>query len=352
MIKVLQIEGFQSHNSTEIELSKGLNVIIGSSDSGKSSVIRACKWLFQNRPQGDSFRNNKLKPKDECSVCAIFENDAYILRQKMKGLNGYLADDTEYKALRSDVPQDVQDLSLMKEVNLQSQHPNDQYFLLTDSPGQVAKKFNEVAGLAVMDKAMYVINSHVRDGKQHSKVNDNEIDDINIRLKKLDWVTDAVVEAKALDSIYDEVVTLDDQLDAMDELIVNIHDVGKYLKEFKYLDDAEIRIHDLSAYENKVNELINKKDTLESLLIDLKEVNSSIKTYKGITSASNALKSIITTTESIKTIKGSKQKLNDILKELKWKGIDIKECQLRISSHQYEFDKRIKTETCPICGRI
>ena len=63
MINTLQIEGFQSHDSTEIELSKGVNVIIGSSDSGKSSIIRACKWAFQNRPQSDSFRNNYLRIK-------------------------------------------------------------------------------------------------------------------------------------------------------------------------------------------------------------------------------------------------------------------------------------------------
>ena len=129
MIDKIQITGFQSHKDTEINLDTGVNVIIGSSDSGKSSIIRALKWLFQNRPQGDSFKNNELKPKDEVSVCSVFENGEYMSRERSSKYNQYATfEDITYKALRTDVPPDVQGMTRMKDVNIQSQHPNDQYY--------------------------------------------------------------------------------------------------------------------------------------------------------------------------------------------------------------------------------
>ena len=57
MIKDLSLENFQSHKKSSLEFSEGVNVIIGSSDSGKSSIIRSLQWVLFNRPSGDSFRS-------------------------------------------------------------------------------------------------------------------------------------------------------------------------------------------------------------------------------------------------------------------------------------------------------
>jgi len=56
MIKYLQIQNFQSHKDSLLEFDPGVNVIVGSSDSGKTAVIRALRWLVWNRPSGDAFR--------------------------------------------------------------------------------------------------------------------------------------------------------------------------------------------------------------------------------------------------------------------------------------------------------
>ena len=57
MIKEISIKNFQSHKDSHIELSDGVNIIVGASDSGKSSLIRAIKWLATNRPSGESIRS-------------------------------------------------------------------------------------------------------------------------------------------------------------------------------------------------------------------------------------------------------------------------------------------------------
>lgn len=51
----LEIENFQSHQHTVIEPAGGLTVITGPSDSGKSAVLRALRWLYRNEPHGTAF---------------------------------------------------------------------------------------------------------------------------------------------------------------------------------------------------------------------------------------------------------------------------------------------------------
>ena len=48
MIKSLHIQNFQSHKKTTLKFHKGINVVIGQSDSGKSAIIRALNWTINN----------------------------------------------------------------------------------------------------------------------------------------------------------------------------------------------------------------------------------------------------------------------------------------------------------------
>ena len=48
MIKRITIDGFQSHENTVVDLVNGLNILTGSSDSGKTAVLmgfREIGWL-------------------------------------------------------------------------------------------------------------------------------------------------------------------------------------------------------------------------------------------------------------------------------------------------------------------
>ena len=57
MFKGLEIENFESHKDTQIDFDNGVNAIIGTSDSGKSSIRRAIEWAIHNRPQGFGFKS-------------------------------------------------------------------------------------------------------------------------------------------------------------------------------------------------------------------------------------------------------------------------------------------------------
>ena len=92
MINTIQINDYQSHRKTELNLSPGINVIVGENDKGKSAILRALNWLVNNRPLGEGYIYNKLDKKEEKEV-RVFVSDEHwnIARIKNidKDFNGY-----------------------------------------------------------------------------------------------------------------------------------------------------------------------------------------------------------------------------------------------------------------------
>lgn len=198
MLESIQIKNFQSHNDTEIELSEGVNVFIGLSSAGKSAIMRAIRWLRNNRPAGESFRSNWggtttariiLNDKDETTISRIRSDKS----------NEYLLDDIivspiRFKAIGTDVPEEIQKALRIDDICVQGQH--DRHFLLSESPGEVARHFNEVAHIEVIDVALKNIQSNIR-------TIDADICDHKINI---DALTEELDDYIQLPSIEEEVV--------------------------------------------------------------------------------------------------------------------------------------------------
>ena len=157
MIKQIKIKNFQSHLSSCLNLSSGVNVIVGSSDSGKSAVFRALNWVFTNRPLGTSFIRWGQK---ECSVDVALDEKTEITRKRSGTENIYLSNGIKLLA-GQEVPEAVQGLlSIDPVINIQ--HQISSPFLLSSSPGEVAQFFNDIAGLSDIDKSVKNLQSSLR----------------------------------------------------------------------------------------------------------------------------------------------------------------------------------------------
>lgn len=161
MIKSLEISNYQSHAKSKLNFSEGVNVVVGSSDAGKTALIRALRWVVFGRPTGDSMRSNW---GGETSVTLATE-DGTVLRTKDKSDSYVLAaegrEELTFKAFGTTVPQEVSGFLNLSELNLQSQL--DSPFLLSQTPGDVASFFNKVAHLENIDKGTSNINSSIRE---------------------------------------------------------------------------------------------------------------------------------------------------------------------------------------------
>ena len=119
MINKLSIANYQSHKHSILNFHSGVNVIVGTSDSGKSGVVRALRFATSNTPRGDAFRSHwggETAVEIECSDCSV-------LRTKTNSENVYLLNDkTDFRAFGTEVPEEISKaLNIDEAVNLQKQ---------------------------------------------------------------------------------------------------------------------------------------------------------------------------------------------------------------------------------------
>lgn len=126
----LQIKNFQGHENSLMEFSGGgINAIIGPTGNGKSSIFRAMEALVLGKIMDRRHKTTSTSiTLDGCS--RIYEG----------GKGKYKVDDHEFAAMRKSVPGEVFDKLRLRDINFRSQHQP--YFLLSDSPGAVARAMN------------------------------------------------------------------------------------------------------------------------------------------------------------------------------------------------------------------
>ena len=188
MIDRVRIVNFQSHEKSTLDLLPGVNVIVGSSDTGKSVVMRALLWAVTNRPSGGSFvshwaRNEKGKQEKICRV-VISKGKIKAERIRTEDTNGYALDGEEFEAVRTDVPEQVADFFNLSEVNIQRQM--DSPFLLSATPGEVARFFNRTIKLDEIDRCLSLVESRRREATRELKQSEDAADHYEKALERFE----------------------------------------------------------------------------------------------------------------------------------------------------------------------
>ena len=153
MIKSLHLRGLQSHTDSTVEFTPGVNVILGETNAGKTAIVRALQWIFQNRPLGVGLTQKGAK---EC-VAEVKTDRGSASRVRRKGFNGYVVGGVEYKEIGSSVPEELTKVVDLRDVNLQEQLQP--HFLITQPAGQISKYISELLGFNVTDKMISAVKS-------------------------------------------------------------------------------------------------------------------------------------------------------------------------------------------------
>jgi exonuclease SbcC len=155
-----------------------ITAITGPSDVGKSSILRAIRWLATNRPLGDGFIRDGT---DNTSVTLWTDSDK--LSRRKGDENTYHVNGKELKAFGTDVPSDVTDLLKIDGVNFAGQHDSPFWFDLT--PGEVARKLNEIVDLTLIDTVMKDLGSRLTRNRTEQKVIKERKEDAEKELEEL-----------------------------------------------------------------------------------------------------------------------------------------------------------------------
>jgi exonuclease SbcC len=347
MIKSIEFENFQSHKHSILQFVPGVNIIIGLSDAGKSAVIRTLKWCMRNNPSGDEFRS--WWGGD--TVSQINFDNGSIARIKKKGFNGYILTQgkkvLEFTAIKTDVPDEVQQFINMDDVNLQQQL--DSSFLLSKTSGEVAKYFNKIANLDKIDTATSNINSWISQLTQDIKYKEADLKENSEKLETFNYLEKLEIDVENLEVLENTVTIKQKKRKTLNSLLSNIVTVNEEIESYS----------DIISIENQINNLLDKiekkkkkeKECIKfyDLIKTIKKNTQEIEEYSKVIPAGDLIDSLI---EKSKILEDKKSKKN-ILKRLVGSiGIitdNIEIADKRFETLHKEFEKNMP-DVCPLCG--
>lgn len=268
MIESLHLENFQSHRDSSFNFDPGVNVIVGPSDSGKSAIIRALRWLATNRPAGDAFRS--WGSGKAATIVSAVVDGSEIHRRRGNTKNAYLIigeEDKAFTAFGQDVPEEIRELLDLSDVNWQLQH--DSSYLLSASPGDVARTLNEAADLEVIDHTLANLTSRTRQAISDESRFETRVSNLEKELNELDWLDDAEKELKALEQLWNEAVELEEVVESMQQVLNTIEGNEKEIQEVNELASADI---------DQLVSLCSQRDELHD---KIEALSDSIDEYEG-----------------------------------------------------------------------
>jgi len=330
MITKIEIKNFQSHKNTVLEFDKGVNVICGESDNGKSAVIRAIRWVVENQPQGTEKINSNWNEdfKEPLSV-KLYTEKGYVERIRDKKRNGYNIckngeNEIVLDAIGKGVPKEVTDFLNVSDVNFQFQL--DPPYLLTKSAGEASKYLNEIVHLDSIDKIMSIADSDKRQLSSEQKIVESDIKKLEEELKNAEWIDEADNLCKRTEKLYEMVNNISTQTSELYDSINN----------YEILESSKM---DLTEHNNLIKQIEN------IVIPDTKELEDSISNYDLYGSQIvdlSEVKKICSDIDSI-IIKDDKE-LEDSINEYERLSGEV----LQLSKEQQELESQLPN-ICPYC---
>lgn len=276
MIKKIKIKNFQSHKNTEIEFEfPGVNVIVGESDAGKTSILRALNWVVNNRPNGIDFirAGSSFSKVTVITEEEIACNDPFIIT-RCKGKKNYYRlkfgeEDFLYKAFGSNPPEEISRAFNMTDINFQRQM--DSPFLLSLSSGEAARYINKIVRLDIIDKAQSQISKEEREKRTLFNGYQETEKELKQQLKKyrgLNKLDELLLYVEALERKANK---LEDEIEEIEKILDSIQITKQQLKKVKNIGKEELKLN-LLEKNVKDRELLNRQiqilqDTLKKIQI-------------------------------------------------------------------------------------
>lgn len=188
MMRVV-LKDFQSHAETTLDIREGFVCAVGPTNAGKSSLVRAIRWLLYDSIRGSRF----VRTGKSVASCSItFDDGVEIERVKGKS-NRYRTNSTWFDAVGVGTPVEV-----VKATNIpQLQIDKDSFvelhvatqlkppLLIMDTDSVKAKMLNVLTGGHVVDEGVRTTLNNIRSLDAEEKKLRSSIDATAVELSKL-----------------------------------------------------------------------------------------------------------------------------------------------------------------------
>lgn len=338
MIHSLSVKNFQSHKDSLLEFSPGLNVIVGTSDSGKSSLLRALRWLVYGQPRGSAFLRHGTA---EAEVQAVFE-DVEVRKRRTKNVAEVCSGTDAWANVGSGLPEELVEAINLREINFEGQY--DGFFLVKETPGEVARILNEISHLGVVDRLFSWFLSQFREVSRSIEETETKIQELSFQKSGYQ---------SFLESNEGNLELLGSLISARSETVRFVSRLEKLVPRYGYLVDFLERERFLEEAEDVLGELeegVGRLFDLERAIRELTVLKDRVEELealpaKDFSEVDGLFDLVAKKREEIACLQEEREDLERLLGRYRsQKGY----CQRLKSELEQEQDK--SPEVCPLCG--
>lgn len=348
MIQSISIRNFQAHRCTKLEFAPGVNAIAGASDQGKSSIIRALRWVVENRPAGDSFRSNFAGEQDT-EVAVETTDGETVTRTKGPKTNSYSINGKELKAMGQSVPEEVSAALQLGLVNFQ--HQMDAPFLLSLGSSKLSQYLNEVAGLDAIDRATSNIRKRILGNSQDQRTIKAQKAVTTTALEKFQGLDETEGRLAAAERLEGQINAIGQKERALRGCLVSVQADSDFIKPLEKVvkaaagpvKQAEMMLSEIERVDRKIIALDSVLDKIELA----KKIKENIAAP--VEQSGPLLKAAMKLYGDLDDITEQNRLLAKQIKSIETLRTETTSAKEELEEARIEYEAAIP-EQCPFCG--
>ena len=199
MIKSLRLENFQSHKDSTFEFPPNLSVIVGSSNQGKTSIVRAFSLMLYNQWDSSWTRIGA----SFCKITLTMDSGVIVVREKGLKINRYILKipsqpDQIFENFGVNTPEAIQKVLNIRKIELDKDDSLilnmsfqlDSLFLFNRSGSQKAKVLGRLSGAHFLDHALRNLNTEKKQISIEKNLKVQELEDLKVQHAALSAVSE------------------------------------------------------------------------------------------------------------------------------------------------------------------
>ena len=296
-ISTIIIKNFQSHRHTVLNLDEHVNVILGSSDVGKTAILRALGWVFFNEPQGTAF----IRAGETSASVELIYSDGYsVKRIRNKKFNGYHINHPDFdepkklSGFGSSVPEEIQEITGVRKFEIADkiespityQTQLEGAFLLSESSIKKAKAIGAISNVNIIDRAIQIANSNIKDFRKNINTSEEALKNSEEQIKEYDNLDERKQNLEKAKDLYSELIQknkMNENLSVLNQRLDNnierIKAEENTIKSLSFVDETYKTYYKLNSllikgadYYNKFMNLRNNEALYET---NMKIINNT-----------------------------------------------------------------------------
>ncbi|BBW98944.1 AAA family ATPase [Geobacillus subterraneus] len=269
-IEKIEIENFQSHEHSVIECSQGLNVFVGESKQGKTAVLRALSWLYENKPAGKRI----VRQGASYAKVTVWLSNGYkvarVLETKRGGRNGYevttpTGECSFYNTKSLEVIQPLLGFSVVpvdKDVvlNVNFLKQGKGWFLIGDeySAPLRAKIVGTICGVQYADAVLRELEAEERKYREREKWLKKELEELNEQTRRYEHVAQLEDALKECERMWNQIEMRQERKTDLEQLWSR-HEAAKQGKEeLLYMLNRLSRVDAMKGTQQAVRDVVQR----------------------------------------------------------------------------------------------